>query len=169
MVWMLRPVERSITVSAPAERIAQTHLVDLFSTDEVTVELPILALILVRKLRPMIIGSSCRWLMLAGDVSRGRAISAGRIRGDESGQVGVKAFAVGQRSLGAFQLNLAAEIFAGGDVDHLLGDDAGAGEFQLRDHVVARAAQRLVMRLEGGGGLVAGDLLPLSTGFTSRP
>jgi len=46
-------------------------------------------------------------------------------------------------------LYLAAEIFPGGDVDHLLGDDAGAGEFQLGDHVVADAAQRLVVRGKG--------------------
>ena len=92
------------------------------------------------------------------DRAAARDLAAHEFRGDEGGQVGAKAFAVGQRGLGALQLNLAAEIFAGGDVDHLLGDDAGAGEFQLRDHVVARAAQRLVMRLEGGGGLVAGDV-----------
>src|SRR5674476_1586510 len=55
VVWMLRPVERSITVSAP-QRIAHTILSTSSSTDEVTAELPILALILVRKLRPMIIG-----------------------------------------------------------------------------------------------------------------
>src|SRR5205809_1463145 len=53
----------SITVSAP-QRIAHTILSTSSSTDEVTAELPILALILVRKLRPMIIGSSSPWLML---------------------------------------------------------------------------------------------------------
>ena len=57
MLWMLRPVERSITVSAP-QRIAHTIFSTSSSTDEVTAELPILALILTRKLRPMIIGSS---------------------------------------------------------------------------------------------------------------
>jgi hypothetical protein len=57
VLWMLRPVERSITVSAP-QRIAHTIFSTSSSTEEVTAELPILALILVRKLRPMIIGSS---------------------------------------------------------------------------------------------------------------
>src|SRR5204862_522678 len=71
---MLRPVERSITVSAP-QRIAHTILSTSSSTDDVTAELPILALILVRKLRPMIIGSSSAWLMLEGMMARPRAIS----------------------------------------------------------------------------------------------
>jgi hypothetical protein len=44
-------------VSAP-QRIAHTIFSTSSSTEEVTAELPILALILVRKLRPMIIGSS---------------------------------------------------------------------------------------------------------------
>src|SRR5206468_12266223 len=74
VVWMLRPVERSITVSAP-QRIAHTILSTSSSTDEVTAELPILALILVRKFRPMIIGSSSAWLMLEGMMARPRATS----------------------------------------------------------------------------------------------
>ena len=54
---MFFPVERSITVSAP-------HLVDhrIFSTSssmlEATAEFPMFALILTRKFRPIIIGSS---------------------------------------------------------------------------------------------------------------
>src|SRR5216683_480097 len=73
VVWMLRPVERSITVSAP-QRIAHTILSTSSSTDEVTAELPMLALILVRKLRPMIIGSSSAWLMLDGMIARPRPL-----------------------------------------------------------------------------------------------
>ena len=71
---MLRPVERSITVSAP-QRIAHTIFSISSSTEEVTALLPMLALILVRKLRPMIIGSSSAWLMLDGMMARPRAIS----------------------------------------------------------------------------------------------
>src|SRR6478672_3544973 len=74
VVWMLRPVERSMTVSAP-QRVAHTIFSTSSSTDEVTAELPILALILVRKLRPMIIGSDSGWLMLAGMIARPRATS----------------------------------------------------------------------------------------------
>ena len=57
VAWMFFPVERSITVSAP-------HCVDqrIFSTSssilEATALLPMFALILTRKLRPIIIGSS---------------------------------------------------------------------------------------------------------------
>ena len=72
---MLRPVERSITVSAP-QRIAHTIFSISSSTDDDTAELPILALIFTRKLRPMIIGSSSAWLMLDGMIALPRAISS---------------------------------------------------------------------------------------------
>ncbi|MNZ82324.1 hypothetical protein D3C78_1010190 [compost metagenome] len=71
---MLRPVERSMTVSAP-QRIAQTIFSTSSAMEEVTAELPILALIFTRKLRPMIIGSSSGWLMLAGMMARPDATS----------------------------------------------------------------------------------------------
>ena len=57
MLWMLRPVDRSMAVSAP-QRIDQTILSTSSATDDSTAELPMLALILTRKLRPMAIGSS---------------------------------------------------------------------------------------------------------------
>ena len=72
--WMLRPVDRSMTVSAP-QRIAHTIFSTSSSIEEVTAELPMLALIFTRKLRPMIIGSSSVWLMLAGMMARPSAIS----------------------------------------------------------------------------------------------
>src|ERR1022692_5035161 len=73
--WILRPVERSISVSPP-------HLTDqrIFSTsssiEEATAELPMFVLILMRKLRPITIGSSSGWLMLAGMIARPRATSS---------------------------------------------------------------------------------------------
>src|SRR5678810_179718 len=73
--WMLRPVERSITVSAP-QRIDQTILSTSAATSEATAELPILALILTRKLRPIAIGSLSGWLMLLGMIARPRATSS---------------------------------------------------------------------------------------------
>ena len=75
VVWMSRPVERSMTVSAP-------HCTDhvIFSTssaiEEVTDELPMLALIFTRKLRPMAIGSASGWLTLLGMMARPRATSS---------------------------------------------------------------------------------------------
>ena len=57
VAWMFLPVERSMTVSAPhlvAQRIFSTSS----SIELATALLPMLALILTRKLRPMIIGSS---------------------------------------------------------------------------------------------------------------
>ncbi len=82
------------------------------------------------------------------DGAAARDFAADEFRRDERRHRGAKAFAVGEGGFGALELLLAAEVLAGGDVDHLLGDDAGAGEFQLRDHVAVEAAQRLVMRGE---------------------
>ena len=62
-------------MSAP-QRIAHTIFSTSSSTEEVTAELPMLALIFTRKLRPMIIGSSSAWLMLDGMMARPRAISS---------------------------------------------------------------------------------------------
>ncbi len=72
---MFLPVDRSITVSPP-QRIAHTSLSTSCATEDVTIELPILALIFTRKLRPMIIGSLSGWLMLLGMIARPRAISS---------------------------------------------------------------------------------------------
>src|SRR3546814_18208906 len=72
--WMLRPVERSITVSAP-QRIDQTILSTSAATSDATALLPLLALILTRKLRPIAIGSASGWLPLPGMIARPRAIS----------------------------------------------------------------------------------------------
>src|SRR5690625_7278102 len=81
VVWIFLPVERSMMVSAP-QRVAQIILSISSSTDEVTAEFPILALILVRKFRPMIIGSCYGWLILAVRVARPLAISS-RTRSEE--------------------------------------------------------------------------------------
>lgn len=75
VVWMLRPVDRSITVSAP-HRIAHVILSTSSSMVEATAELPMLALIFTRKLRPMIIGSLSGWLTLTGMIARPAATSA---------------------------------------------------------------------------------------------
>src|SRR2546422_56079 len=72
---MFLPVDKSITVSEP-------HLIDqrIFSTsssiEEATAELPMLALIFTRKLRPIIIGSVFGWVMFDGMIARPRAISS---------------------------------------------------------------------------------------------
>src|SRR2546430_9641388 len=65
VVWMSGPVERSMTVSAP-QRAAQVSLSTSSAIDDVTAELPMLALTLTRKWRPMAIGSLSGWLTLAG-------------------------------------------------------------------------------------------------------
>ena len=72
--WMFFPVERSITVSAP-QRNAHTAFSTSSAMEEVTGELPILALIFTRKFRPIIIGSLSGWLMFAGMMARPAATS----------------------------------------------------------------------------------------------
>src|ERR1044072_4801402 len=75
VVWMFFPVDRSITVSEP-------HLIDqrIFSTsssiEESTAELPMFALILTRKLRPVIIGSDSGGFVFAGMIARPLATSS---------------------------------------------------------------------------------------------
>ena len=73
--WMFLPVDRSITVSAP-QRIAHVIFSTSSPIDDDTAELPMLALIFTRKLRPMIIGSDSGWLMLLGMIARPRATSS---------------------------------------------------------------------------------------------
>jgi hypothetical protein len=66
----------------------------------VTAELPILALIFTRKLRPMIIGSSSPWLMFDGMIARPRATSSRTNSGrDEGGERRAEALAVGEDGL----------------------------------------------------------------------
>ena len=64
-----------MTVSEP-QRVAQIIFSTSSSTDDATAELPMLALIFTRKLRPMIIGSLSGWLILAGMIARPRATSS---------------------------------------------------------------------------------------------
>ena len=62
-------------VSAP-QSVAQRSFSTSSSIEELTAELPMLALILTRKRRPIAIGSSSGWLTLAGMIARPRATSA---------------------------------------------------------------------------------------------
>ncbi len=80
VVWMLRPVDRSMTVSAP-HLVAQVILSTSSSMEEVTAELPMLAFTFTRNLLPMIIGSISGWLTFAGITARPAATSARTISG----------------------------------------------------------------------------------------
>ncbi|MCY1427597.1 hypothetical protein D9M71_434520 [compost metagenome] len=61
-------------MSAP-QRVAHVILATSSSIEEPSAELPMLALILTKKLRPIIIGSSSGWLMFAGIIARPSATS----------------------------------------------------------------------------------------------
>ncbi len=62
---------------------------------------------------------------------------------DEGRDLSAEALALRDLSLGVFQHFLTAEIFALGDVDHLLGDDAGTGELILGDGLAIGFAVRV--------------------------
>src|SRR3954451_7247747 len=127
--WMLRPVERSMTVSAP-QRIAHTILSTSDATSDATALLPMLALILTRKLRPIAIGSDSGWLMLLGMIARPRAISSRTNSGVTWSGIDAPKDCP---SPGRIQCRFAAQVLADRDIFHLGRDDAAPGIGQLGD------------------------------------
>ncbi len=88
------------------------------------------------------------------DVGRDDGAAAGdlvahELRRDVLGDRGAEALAVGDGGLGAGERGRAAEVLAVGDVDHLLGDDAGAGELELGDGVARGDPLSPYLRGEG--------------------
>ena len=92
------------------------------------------------------------------DGAAARDLVAHEFRRDEERHRGAKAFAVVMAFLGDVEHNLAPEIFALGDVDHFLGDDALARPFELRDRLAGEAAQRLRRIGEIPRQMLAGDI-----------
>ncbi len=145
-------------MSAP-QRMAQTSFSTSSAAPEVTAELPILALILTRKLRPMMTGSSSGWLMLAGMMARPRAISERTNSGvTNSGISAPKLSPSAMRSRGLRQGLGAADVLAVCDVDHLLGDDAGAGVLVLGDVLALLADEEGAVGRAGRDEAVGGDV-----------
>src|SRR5207249_4581154 len=70
------------------------------------------------------------------------------LRSDETWHRGAETLAIGERARRALQHLFAPEVLALGDVDHLFGDDAGAGPFELRQRFFVGAAQRRIPPLE---------------------
>ena len=97
------------------------------------------------------------------DVGRNDGAAAGDLganefRCDERRNFGAETFAVGDARLGLFQRLRAAEVFAVRDVDHFLGDDAGAGEFILRHQLARLAAIDRQVGRTGRDQLVVADI-----------
>ncbi len=131
--WMCLPVDRSITVSPP-QRIAHTSFSTSSAMPEETALLPMLALILVRKLRPMIIGSLSGWLMLFGRMARPRAISSRTNSGVMTfGMLAPKASPGCCFSSVRIAHRVQPLVLADGDVFHLRRDDAAPGVMHLAD------------------------------------
>ena len=159
--WMCLPVERSITVSPP-QRIAQVIFSTSSPIDEVTAELPMLALIFTRKLRPMIIGSISGWLMFAGMMARPRATSSRTNSGVISAGMAAPNDSPGcwrhqqlehllaglAGRLQALEVLLALQVLADGDELHLRRDDAPARVVHLRDVPAGLRAARLAVQVE---------------------
>ena len=80
------------------------------------------------------------------DRAAARHFRAHELRRHEGRHRCAEALAVGERGLRALELDLAAEVLARRDVDHLLGDDAGARPFELGHRLAGECAQR-TMRL----------------------
>ena len=84
------------------------------------------------------------------DGAAARDLVAHEFRRDERRDRGAEALAVGERLRCVGERRLSGEVLAVGDVDHLLGDDAGAGELVLRDGLARRAAADDALGRAGG-------------------
>jgi hypothetical protein len=150
--WMFLPVDRSIRVSPP-QRADHAIFSTSSSIDEVTAELPMLALIFTRKLRPMIIGSSSGWLMLAGMIARPDATSSRTNSGVMlSGRLAPKPWpgcCFKQFRVAWIGTHLVeALVLADRDELHLRRDDAAAGIVHLGDVMAGLRAARRAYVLE---------------------
>src|SRR5262249_25938809 len=92
------------------------------------------------------------------DGAAARDLAAHEFRRDESRHAGAEAFAVGERGFRAFELPLAAEILALGDVDHFSGDDAGTRPFELSERLAIERVPRLWHVREIARQMLAGDI-----------
>ena len=92
------------------------------------------------------------------DGAAARHFRAHEFRGDEERHFGAEAFAVVMAFLRDVEHCLPPEIFALGDVDHFLGDDALARPFELGDGRVADSAHRPRCVGEIAGEMLAGDV-----------
>ena len=92
------------------------------------------------------------------DGAAARDLGAHEFRRDEGRDRGAKAFAVGERRLGALELLLTPEVFALGDIDHFLGDDAGPRKFELRHGLAVLRPHRLRRVGEGAREMLARDI-----------
>ena len=115
--------------------------------------------------------------MLAGnDRAAARHFLAHEFRRHEFRDLGAEALAVGEAFGRAFDRPFARQILAMGDIDHLLGDDPGAGEFELGDELArpagAQCPRRRAERREMIGRDVAVvlrlDRAPLDRGIAAR-
>ena len=119
----------------------------------------------------MMVGSSSGWLMLAGMMARPRAdLVADEFGGDELRDGGAEILAVGAaRSATPSAACRAPEILAMGDVDHLLGDEAGARELELGDRTrpyFAGDTQPVVSAGQARDHALDADMAPLSAACT---
>ncbi len=151
MLWMLRPVDRSITVSrTPADAPHQLlHLLGGGAGHGGVADVGV-------HLHQEVAADDGRLQLRVVDVGGDDGAAAGdlvahELGGDEGGDLGAEGLAVLQALLGALQHGGAAEVLAVRDVAHLLGDDPGAGELVLGDRLALAADQ------QGGLGGAWGD------------
>ena len=144
---MLRPVERSITVSAP-QRIAQTS----FSTSSAAPDVHRGVADIGVDLDQEVAADDHRLELGVVDVGRDDGAAAGDLGAHElraSRMPGSRRRSSRRRrcrSSASASACGAAQVLAVGDVDHLLGDDPGAGELVLRHGLAGLALQHRPLR-----------------------
>src|ERR687893_144708 len=142
---MSRPVDRSMTVSAP-HFVAQVSLSTSSAAEDVTAEVPMLALILVRNRVPMIIGSVSGWLTLAGRVG---GPQAGAVAARSGERLGARRAGAERRPAVVAQGRHPALVVL--DVVPLV-DPPGADRIETRVRVAARPAGVVKAGRGGWGG-----------------
>ncbi len=91
------------------------------------------------------------------DGAAARHFRAHEFRRHEGRHRRAEALAVGERRFRALELDLAAEVLARRDVDHLLGDDAGARPFELGHRLAGERAQRAMVLREHAREMLVAD------------
>ena len=105
--------------------------------EEVTAELPILALILVEEVPADDHRLRFRVIDIGGDDGAAACdLAAHELRRHERRKGCTEALPVGETRFRLIGLTLPPDILAVGDIDHLLGDDPGAGELELGDELL---------------------------------
>ena len=149
VVWMLRPVDKSITVSAP-QRIAHTIFSTSSSTEDGHRRVADIGVDLGEEVAADDHRLGFGVVDIGGDDGpAARHFAAHELRRDEGRQRRAEALPVFEARFRLIGLAPAADILAMGDIDHLARDNAGPRQFELGHRAAGKPAQRLPLDREG--------------------